>query len=112
MKTYEQPMDGNFFTYDGEDYDCRRAVKKDTDCIIREAERSHKEAFHRLYDTGSIKPVKVRLYVDEKESIVYAMVIYTIDYKVGSTSRTACGNYYPVKDNTLWPHIFQGSICW
>lgn len=38
------------------DYDCKRAVRKDTECIIREAERSNKDAFHRLYKTDSIKP--------------------------------------------------------
>lgn len=112
MKTYEQPMEGNFFQYDGNDYDCKRAVRKDTECIIREAERSHKEAFHRLYKTDSIKPEKVRLYVDENENIMFAMIIYTIDYKIGSLSRTCCGNYYPVENKTLCPHLFQGSICW
>lgn len=112
MKTYEQPMEGNSFEYDGTNYDCKRAVRKDTESIIRQAEATHKDAFHRLYKTDSIKPEKVRLYVDEKESIVYAMIIYTIDYKVGSVSRTCCGNYYPVMNNTLCPHLFQGSICW
>lgn len=42
----------------------------------------------------------------------FGMMIYVIDYKSGFNGRYACGNYYPIYDEVLIPHFFQGSICW
>lgn len=112
MKRKESTIKDNYFVYNLMKFDCTRAIKKDIECIVRQAEATNKEEFHELYKTDSIKPEKVKLFVDDNDNIVYTLILYTIEYKDGNLTRCACGNYYPVKRNTLFPHSFQGSICW
>lgn len=120
MNTIEINIRGTEFEFNGVKYDAELAIEKDKKLIIAEAMDSHKEHFEKLYDRDSLKPNYVRLFLDEKNEIVYAMIIYFIKYKEESkyfTSRSACGNYYPIlKSSTgkrfLEPHPYQASICW
>ena len=104
-------MSSNIFEYRGEKYDCQVAIETDIELILRNAEISHKEDFEQLYDKDSLKPDKVKLYMDNNQNPMYCMIIYTINYK-NNISRLACGNYYPIHDNKIYPHPFQASICW
>lgn len=112
MKYEDYEIKNNHFEYLGEKYDCSFAIKKDIKMIIREAESSHGDTFDQLYDRNSLKAKKVRLFLDENNNIVYGMIIYTIDYLHNNVTRLACGNYYPIWENMLMPHLFQASICW
>ena len=114
--TEEITVKDNKFEIMGETYDCSLAVKRDVEMIIDEAAKSHRDDFERLYDKDSIAPYKVRVFLDKADDKpLFGMVIYTIGYKLGNNSRTACGGYYPIYANTsrcLAPHPFQESICW
>ncbi len=114
--TEEYPIIEGCFEYNGKTYDCRPAIERDIQLIIQEAETSHKESFDKLYDRQSLKPNKVRIYLDEKDNPIFGIVIYLIAYKDGNGERYACGGYYPfitiTFDTILLPHYFQTSICW
>jgi hypothetical protein len=120
MEIKEISITGTEFEFNGVKYDAKFAIRKDKKLIIAEANESHKEEFEKLYDKDSLKPNYVRLFLDEKNEIVYAMIIYLIKYKEESkyfTGRSACGNYYPIYKaatgkNFLEPHPYQASICW
>lgn len=122
MKTKDIKINSNEFEYNGVKYDAELAIEKDKKLIISEAMDSHKEVFEKEYDKDSLTQDHVRLYLDEKNEIVYAMIIYIIKYKnkdygVLGNGRYACGNYYPIYKastgkNFLEPHPYQASICW
>ena len=110
----EYPIKGNGFEHFGNNYDCHYAIERDIKMILQEAETSHKDNFDELYDRDTLRPHKIRIYVDENSTPIYGMVIYAIDYKDGQNSRSACGGYYRFQFNhsILMPHQFQESICW
>ena len=108
----ENPIIGNCFEYDGKTYNCSYAIKRDIKLIIQEAETSHKDSFDELYDKSTLRPDKIRIYVDENNVPIYGMVIYFIDYKEENCSRYACGGWYQFWENKLFPHAYQESICW
>ena len=112
LKSEEYPIMDNTFEYMGDKYDATYAFKLDMKAIIQEAKTSHPVDFERLYDENTLRAESVRLYIDEKERPIYAMVIYTIKYKDNENRRFACGGYYPVVDLHIEPHFFQQSICW
>lgn len=122
MKTKEISLNSNEFEFNGVKYDAEFAIKKDKKLIIAEANESHKEEFEKEYDKESLTQDHIRLYLDDKDEIVYAMIIYIIKYKnkdygVLGDGRYACGNYYPIYNsdtgkNFLEPHPYQASICW
>jgi len=112
MNSIEYEINDHCFIHNNEEYDCSFAIEHDIKLIIQEAETSHKDTFDELYDRDSLKPNKIRLFVDKEENPIYGMIIYTIDYRESNTSRYACGNYYPVWRKQLMQHPFQGSICW
>lgn len=102
----------NSFEYLGNEYDCEIAIELDKNLITQEAEMSHKNSFNELYDRNSLEPYQVRIEVDDNENPVFGMIVYTIKYKNENTKRTACGFYYPIYNNMLSSHHYQGSICW
>lgn len=117
MVTEDIEVIGGKFEYHGETYDCSHLVRRDIETITREADDTHKGVLDSLYKRDTLKPIKARVYIDDKGTIVYLMLIYTIDYKESLHKRTACGDYYPVSkmdssDTLLLPHSYQGSICW
>lgn len=122
MKTKDIKINSNEFEYNGVKYDAELAIEKDKKLIISEAMESHGESFEKEYDKDSLTQDHVRLYLDEKNEIVYAMIIYIIKYKnkdygVLGNGRYACGNYYPIYKastgkNFLEVHPHQASICW
>lgn len=117
MKIEEISINSNKFEYNGTIYDIESAVDKDKKLIIAEANESHKDSFKELYNIDSLSPKYVRLFLNEKDEVIYAMVIYIIKYKEDNNGRYACGNYYPIytsstKKNYLQPHPYQASICW
>lgn len=114
MKKYyiELEIQDNSFTYNNVKYDCYFAIKTDKECILREAKDSHSDSFEELYDKSTLAPKKVRLFFNEQEDILYGMIIYTIKYRKDNWERCACGNYYPIWEHKLMPHLYQGSICW
>ena len=113
MRTEECPINTDLsFEYLGERYRCSFAIRQDIEPIIMEAKASHGETLDKLYDQSTLKPVKIRIYVDDQKAPVFGMVLYTINYKDSELQRNACGNYYPIWDNWLMPHPFQASICW
>ena len=112
MKTVEVKIESDVFEYEGTKYGCSSVLSRDMKSIIREAEESHNGDFYRTYIKESLRPEKVRLFLDNDDVPVFGMVIYLIDYKVDKCSRYACGNYYPIYDNILTPHPYQASICW
>ena len=115
MKEEEYSIINDSFEYNGKTYDCSYAIKRDIKMILNEVEESHKDSFDKLYDRQSLKADKVRLFIDDRQTPIYGMIIYTINYKNQSMKRTACGNYYPVwvlSKLALMPHPYQGSICW
>jgi len=122
MNTVEISIKGTEFEFNGVKYDAELAITKDKKLIISEAMDYHKEEFEKKYDKNSLTQDFVRLFLDEKNEIVYAMIIYIIKYKnkdygVLGNGRYACGNYYPIYKsstgkNFLEPHPFQASICW
>lgn len=109
-------VDGKF-EYHDKTYDCSHLIKRDIKTITREAEDTHKGVLDSLYKRDTLQPYKVRVYIDSKGSIVCLMIVYRIEYKEGTSARQACGDYYPVfsrdgSDILLFPHPYQGSICW
>lgn len=119
MKTIEIDTEVASFEYNGKTYNCELVVKRDIQHIKHEAETNHKEEFDEKYDKDSITPNKVRLYVDENGYPLYMMMTYVIKYKskefcTFGYGRYACGEYYPIDNNfdKIYPHPFQGSICW
>ena len=122
MNTIEINIRGTEFEFNRVKYDAELAIEKDKKLIIESANESHKKEFEKFYDKDSLKPNYVRLFLDEKNEIVYAMIIYIIKYKnkdygVLANGRYACGNYYPIYKastgkNFLEPHPYQTSICW
>lgn len=108
----EYPITENGFEYLGVRYDCNFAIKRDVKMILQEAEVSHKYEFESYYDKDSLIADKVRLFIDNSSNVaIYGMIIYKIYNKSGYW-RTACGNYYPINDFHLEPHLFQARICW
>lgn len=112
MTQEEYPITNEYFKCDGKTYNCGYAIKRDLEMIIQEAETSHKDSFDELYDKDSLKPDKVRIYLDENGTPVFGMVIYLINYKNENCQRFACGGYYPFWEKALFPHPYQESICW
>lgn len=117
MVTEDIEIIGGKFEHLGKTYDCTYLIERDIKTITREAEDSHKGVLDSLYKRETLQPSKARVYIDDKGSIVYLMLVYTIDYKESRLKRTACGDYYPVSDRDktnllLFPHPYQGSICW
>lgn len=125
MKEVEIVITDNIFEFGGNKYDCDFAVKQDKKRILQEAEASHKEELEKLYDKESLNPYKVKLFVDDNDKPIYMMICYIIKYKnpdygVLGNGRIACGNYHPLHDCWLdekenfmvFPHPYQGSICW
>ena len=114
IKKEEYPIKDNGFEYLGNHYDCHYAIERDIKMILQEAETSHKDNFDEFYDRNTLRPYKIRLYVDENNTPIYGMIIYVIDYKKEQNSRSACGGYYRFEfDNSvLLPHPYQESICW
>ena len=110
----EYPIKDNGFDYLGKHYDCHFAINRDVKMILKEAETSHKETFEKLYDRSTLRPDKIRIFVDGDNVPIFGMIIYLIDYKDGNNSRYACGGYYRfVFDNSvLFPPLYQESICW
>lgn len=112
IKKEEYPINDNGFEYSGNHYDCQLAIGRDVKMIMQEAETSHKDTFDELYDRNTLRPDKIRIYVDGDNVPIYGMIIYLIDYKEGNNSRYACGGYYPFWDDKIFPHPYQESICW
>lgn len=114
IKKEEYPIKDNGFEYLGNHYDCQFAIKRDVKMILQEAETFHEDTFDRLYDKNTLRPDKIRIFVDGDNVPIYGMIIYLIDYKEEYNSRYACGGYYKFEfDNSvLLPHPYQESICW
>jgi len=114
IKKEEYTIKNNEFEYLGKHYDCQFAIKRDIKMILQEAEISHKDTFGKLYDKNTLRPDKIRIFVDGDNTPIYGIIIYLIDYKDGNGSRYACGGYYRFEfDNSiLLPHMYQESICW
>lgn len=120
MELKEVRINLNEFEYGGVKYNAELAIKKDKKLIINEAMESHGESFEKEYDKDSLTQDHVKLYIDDKNEVIYAMIIYLIKYKEkreNFTGRYACGNYYPIYKastgkNFLEPHPYQASICW
>ena len=110
----EYPIVNNCFEFNSKIYDCKSAIERDIKMIIQEAETSHKDSFDKLYNRNTLRPDKIRIFVDEDNVPIYGMIIYLIDYKEEYNSRYACGGYYRFEfDNSvLLPHPYQESICW
>jgi len=113
IRKEEYPIKDNGFEYSDNHYNCQFAIKRDIKMILQEAEISHKDTFNELYDKSTLRPDKIRIFVDGDNVPIYGMIIYLIDYKYGG-SRYACGGYYRFEfDNSmLLPHPYQESICW
>lgn len=114
IKKEEYPIKDNGFEYLGKRYDCQFAIKRDVKMILQEAETSHKDTFDKLYDRSTLRPDKIRIFVDSDNVPVCGIIIYLIDNRDGNNSRWACGGYYRFEfDNSvLLPHPYQESICW
>ena len=110
----EYPIVNNCFEFNSKIYDCKSAIERDIKMIIQEAETSHKDSFDKLYNRNTLRPDKIRIFVDRDNVPIYGMIIYLIDYKDGNNSRYACGGYYGFDfgSSVLYPHPFQESICW
>lgn len=113
IKKEEFPIKDNGFEYLGKYYDCQFAIKRDIEMILQEAKTFHKDQFDSLYDKNTLRPNKIRIFVDGDNIPIYGIIIYIIDYK-DEGSRYACGGYYPFQfDNSVFlPHLYQESICW
>jgi len=114
IKYEEHPIKNNGFKYLGKHYDCHYAIERDVKMILQEAETSHKDTFDKLYDRDTLRPEKIRIFVDGDNVPIFGMIIYLIDYREENNSRCACGGYYKFEfDNSvLLPHLYQESICW
>ena len=111
--------EGTGFTYNGEFYDCEHLVAFEKLQILAEAEHSHKDEINNKYDKDSLKPIRVKLYLDDNDKIMHLMVVYEILYKNHLSGRYACGayqvskNFFKVEDKTVVGyHPYQDSICW
>lgn len=114
IKKEEYPIKDNGFEYLGKHYDCHYAIERDMKMIIQEAETSHKNNFDEFYDRDTLKPDKVKLFLDEDKLPIFGMVLYKLHQKKDDYWRIACGGYYPFvfEDSMLFPHPYQESICW
>lgn len=114
IKEEEYPIEDNGFEYLGNHYNCQFAIERDIKMILQEAETSHKDTFDKLYDKSTLRPNKIRIFVDRDDIPVYGMIIYLIDYKEQNNSRYACGGYYrfELNNSVFLPHLYQESICW
>lgn len=114
IKKEEYPIKDNGFEYLGKHYDCHLAIERDVKMILQEAETSHKDTFDKLYERNTLRPIKIRIFVDEDDVPIYGMIIYLIDYIEENNSRYACGGYYRFTfgNSELLPHPYQESICW
>lgn len=123
MKEVEINVNSDKFEYNGVKYDCKWVVKKDKKIILQEAEESHKEQLESMYEKDSLAPDHVKLYMDDNGNPLYLMMVYVIKYKNKSTfgtGRYACGCYQPIENglvnqegfNVVYPHPYQGSVCW
>ena len=114
IKKEEYPIKDNGFEHLGKYYDCQFAIKRDVKMILQEAETSHKDTFDKLYDRSTLRPDKIRIFVDENNVPICGIIIYLIDYKEEHKSRYACGGYYifELNNSVLYPHPYQESICW
>ena len=112
IKKQECSIKNNGFDYLGKHYNCYFAIKRDIKMILQEAETSHKDTFDKLYDRNTLRPDKIRIFVNEDDVPIYSIIIYLIDYKEKNNSRYACGGYYIFDNSTLLPHLYQESICW
>ena len=112
IKQEEYPITDNGFTYLGNRFDCKYAIKRDIKMILQEAETSHRNNFDEFYDRNTLIPHKIRLYVDENNIPVFGMIIYKLHQKKDDYWRSACGGYYTFWDNNFFPHPHQESICW
>ena len=110
----------NKFEYNGLEVKINNQVFETDIKLILDEAKSHKD-FESLYDKDSIKPDHIRLFIDENNEPIFAMVVYAImykskDYDVLGDGRCACGNYYPIftinKKRYFEPHNYQASICW
>ena len=113
--TEEYSIIGDCFEHLGKHYDCHHAIKRDVKMILQEAETSHKYTFDKLYDRNTLRPDKIRIFVDEDNVPIYGMIIYLINYKEENFSMCACGGYYrfvEFDNSVLLPHPYQESICW
>lgn len=114
MVQEEYPIKNKCFELNEKTYDCTFAIERDIKMILQEAKTSHKETFNKLYDKSTLRPNKIRLYIDKNNVPICGMIIYLIDYKEGNNSRYACGGYYifELNNSVLYPHPYQESICW
>lgn len=114
IKKIEYPIKNNGFEHLGNHYGCHFAIERDLKMIIQEAETSHKDTFDKFYDRSTLRPDKIRIFVDGDNVPIYGIIIYLIDNKEENYSRYACGGYYRfLFDNSeLLPHPYQESICW
>lgn len=111
--------EGTGFTYNGEFYDCEYLVAFEKLQILTEAEHSHKDEIDNMYDKDSLKPLRVKLYLNDNDMIMHLMIVYEILYKDHSGGRYACGayqvlkNFFKVEGKTIVGyHSYQDSICW
>lgn len=114
IKKIEYPIKDNGFEHLGKHYDCQFAIKRDVEMILQEAETSHKYIFGKLYDRNTLRPDKIRIFVDEDNVPICGMVIYKLHQKNDNYWRYACGGYYIFEFDflALVPHPYQESICW
>ena len=114
IKYEEHPVENNGFEHLGKHYACHYAIERDIKMILQEAETSHKDNFDEFYDRNTLRPEKIRIFVDGDNVHIFGMIIYLIDYREENNSRHACGGYYRFEfDNSvLLPHPYQESICW
>ena len=111
--------EGTEFIYNGDFYNCEYLVAFEKLQILTEAEYSHKDEIDNMYDKDSLKPVRVKLYLDDNDKIMYLMVVYEILHKDHSSGRYACGAYQVSKNffqfegkTVVGYHNYQDSICW
>ena len=107
------------FIYNGDFYDCKLLTAFEKLQILTEAEYSHKDEIDNMYDKDSLKPQRVKLYLDSNDEIMHLMVVYEILYKDHSNGRYACGAYQVSKNffqfegkTVVGYHHYQDSICW
>lgn len=112
--------EGTGFTHNGEFYDCEHLVAFEKLQILAEAKHSHKDDIENIYDKDSLKPLRVKLHLDDNDKIMHIMVVYEILYKDHSGGRYACGAYQVSKNffkkadgkTVIGYHPYQDSICW
>lgn len=112
MTTKEIQITDKKFSYLSKTYDCSLAIERDTDLILKEAETSHKEIFDKSYKRETLQADKIRVFFDKDDTPIFAMILYLIFNKAGNYKRMACGDYYRIYENLVFPHPYQCSICW